>query len=314
VDMFHATSLSSTDFLDAVTASPPAARRGTNLIIPKPTEPDREMARRVTGLMDEIFGFFAQEISILLDWAVSGDPIQGVGVLASLSKHAFYLSGTSQEFLLQLIEQLSARLQTLWAKFVDEQIRAIEDTKVKIHKRKGVMRFIRVFPHFAAGVENTFAAVARADYEGPSQSVLEVRRLVDNAYASINKAMFDSLKVIAKTSPTAPAAAKAGGVGEDPEDKEMLNYHVLIIENMNHYIEEVDDGGREGVLAEWRGRAMLERMEALEAYVGRVVRRPLGKLMVRLDPHSLTHSLAPHSAVRRRRRRRRRTCVIAGRC
>jgi hypothetical protein len=287
VDYFHATSLETLDFVDVVTSTPPERRRGTNLLASKPMDPDREMARRVTGVMDEIFSFFTQETSQLLDWAVSSDPIQGVGVLVALSKHSFYLADTAQEYLLQLLDQLSMRLQTLFAKFVDDQIRAIEETKVKIHKRKGVIAFMRIFPHFSAAVENVFSSVARADYDGQSESVAEVRRLVDDAYSRINRSMFDSLKVIAKESPTAgapgggthTAAARQGGA-DDPEDKEMLNYNVLLIENMNHYIEEVDDGGREGVLSEWRGRAMVERQEALEAYVGRVVRRPLGKLLV----------------------------------
>ncbi|KAK3105522.1 hypothetical protein LTR53_018270 [Teratosphaeriaceae sp. CCFEE 6253] len=52
---------------------------------------------------------------------------------------------------------------------------------------------------------------------------------------------------------------------------------------MNHYVEEVEDGGKEGVLAEWRGKAVLERKEALDAYVSRVITRPLGKLLDCLD-------------------------------
>jgi hypothetical protein len=287
VEYFHATSLETSDFVDVVTSTPPERRRGANLLVVKPMDPDREMARRVTGVMDEVFSFFTQEMSTLLDWAVSADPIQGVGILVALSKHSFFLADTAQEYLLQLLDQLSTRLQTLFAKFVDDQIRAIEETKVKIHKRKGVIAFIRIFPHFSAAVENVFAAVARADYDGPGESVADIRRLVDDAYTRINRSMFDSLKTIAKESPS--AGAPAGGVqarqggADDPEDKEMLNHHVLLIENMNHYIEEVDDGGREGVLSEWKARAMLERQEALEAYVGRVVRRPLGKLWVSHD-------------------------------
>lgn len=298
VDYFHATSLETSDFVDVVSSNPPERRRGTNLLTPKPMDPDREMARRVTGVMDEVFSFFTQETSILLDWAVSSDPIQGVGILAALSKHSFYLAETGQEYLLQLLDQLSMRLQTLFAKFVDDQIRAIEETKVKHHKRKGVIAFIRIFPQFSAAVENVFASVARGDYDGPGDSVVEVRRLVDDAYARINSTMFDSLKVIAKESPTAGApasvhnaAARQTGMDED-NDKHILNHHVLMIENMNHYIEEVDDGGREGVLSDWRGRAMVERQEALEAYVGQVVRRPLGKLLVscnNLELHYLHH-------------------------
>ncbi|TKA26836.1 hypothetical protein B0A50_04282 [Salinomyces thailandicus] len=296
VELFHASSLEHVDFLDAISNMPPEARRGNNLVAPRPLDPNRETAKRVTGVMDEMFGFFVQELSTLLEWSVSSDPIQGVGVMACLSKHTFYLQETNQEFILQMLDQLTSKLHTLWTKFVDEQVRAIEDTKVKIKKRKGVIAFMKIFPHFSAAVENVFAAVAREDYEGPAQSMSEVRRLVDDAYVRINKAMFDSLKVIAKESPSAGTQAQQvvrGGVtGDDPEDKQMLNYHVLLIENMNHYLEEVDDGGRPGVLMDWRDLATSERREALEAYVGRVVRRPLGKLLDFLD--STESLLATH--------------------
>lgn len=285
VELFHASSLETVDFLERINQAPPEQRRGTDLSTPKPVDPDREMAKRVTSVMNEIFGFFVQEMSGLLDWSVAADPIQGVGVMACLSKHTFSLQESNQDFLLQLLDTLNSRLQSLWAKFVDEQVRAIEDTKVKIKKRKGVIGFMKVFPHFSAAVENVFSAVAQHDYEGPAENMGEVRRLVDEAYARLNRAMFDSLKVIAKEGPSQSAllsSQQAKGGPDDAEDKEMLNYHILIIENMNHYVEEVDDGGRDGVLAEWRGRALLDRLEALEGYVGRVIRRPLGKLLVRL--------------------------------
>ena len=281
VDFLHATSLESADFLDAISAHPPENRYGTNLIEKKPTEPDREMARRITSTMDELFGFMKGEFNSLVDWSVSLDPIQGVGVMACLSRHAYYLADSNQEFLLQLIEALTARLQNLFSKFVDEQVRAIEDTKVKIKKRKGVIAFMKTFPHFSAGVENVFAVVGGNDYDVQAECLGDVRLRVDDAYARINRAMFDSLKVIAKEGPTAPGANQPHG-DDSQQEKEMLNYEVLIIENMNHYVEEVDDGGKEGVLAEWRGRAMIERAEAMEAYVARVIRRPLGKLLVGL--------------------------------
>lgn len=279
VDLFHATSLETADFNDVVNATSPDRRMGTNLLARKPMDPDREIARQVTSVMDEIFGFFTNELSKLMDWSLSVDPIQGVGVMACLSRHSFYLNNSSQEFLIQLIDTLMSRLQNMFAKFVDEQIRAIEDTKVKIKKRKGVIGFMRIFPHFAVGVENTFAAVGRADYDHDAECMREVRQRVEEAYVRINRAMFDSLKVIAKESPlAAPTGLRAAT--DDAEDKEKLNYNVLIIENMNHYIEEVDDGGKSSVLAEWKGKAETERAEAMNSYVGQVIRRPLGKLLV----------------------------------
>lgn len=282
VDLFHATSLETEDFPDAVRAAAPAQRRGTNLLERKPIDPDRSMASNVTRATNEIFASFATDLSAMLDWAISDDPLQGVGIMASLSKHSFYLQDTNQEYLLQLVDTLAARLQTRFAKFVEEQIRAIDDTKVKIKKRKGVISFMKTFPHFSTAVETIFAEVAGKDYAGPHDCVAEVRKLIDDSYDRINRAMFDSLKAIAKESPAAgiPAAPQQARAGDDSEDKSMLNYHVLIIENMNHYVEEVDDGAREGVLAHWKARALMERAEALEGYVGRVIRRPLGKILV----------------------------------
>jgi hypothetical protein len=281
VDLFHATSLENIDFADAVMANVPEARMGTDVTGRRLMEPDRAMARRVSDAMEETFGFWKDELRTLMEWAIAGDPIQGVGILTVLALHAYRLQETSQEFLLHNLNETSSRLQTLFQKFVDEQIHAIEDTKVKVKKRKGVIAFMKIFPSFSNAVENTFMQAAR-EYDGHA-AVLGARQLIDDAYIRINKAMWDSLKVIARESPTAGAAAPAATTahGLEYEDKEILNYHILLIENMNHYIEEVDDGGKEGtILAEWKAKAMMDRAEHMEEYVGRVVRRPLGKLIV----------------------------------
>ncbi|KAI4728957.1 hypothetical protein E4T49_03228 [Aureobasidium sp. EXF-10728] len=280
VDLFHATSLENIDFADAVVANVPEARMGPDLTGRRLMEPDRAMARRVADVMEETFGFWKDELRALMEWANAGDPIQGVGVLTVLALHAYRLQETSQEFLLHNLNEISSRLQTLFQKFVDEQIHAIEDTKVKIKKRKGVIAFMKIFPMFSNAVEGTYLAAAR-EYDGHA-AVLGARQLIDDAYIRINRAMWDSLKVIARESPTATgvAASATTAHGLEYEDKEILNYHILLIENMNHYIEEVDDGGKEGsVLAEWKAKALMDRAEHMEEYVGRVVRRPLGKII-----------------------------------
>jgi len=102
--------------------------------------------------------------------------------------------------------------------------------------------------------------------------------MVDDAYGKINIAMFESLKVIAKESPAVMATQGQG----DPEDKEALNYHILLIENMNHYIEEVDERA-DTVLGEWRAKAVEEMNEHMALYVDAVIRRPMGKLLEFLE-------------------------------
>lgn len=274
VEFFHASSTENVDFADAVTAAPPHARKGSNLLARKMFEPDRALAKRVVEVMDDIFSFWPTELQNLVEFVVNSDPLQGVGILACLDRKLIEYEETNQDFLTRTFQALQTRLAGLFNRFVDTQITAIEDTKVKIKKRKGVISFFKTFPHFSGAIENM---IPPAD----DLERLEVRTMVDDAYQKINKAMFESLKVIAKESPAAMAAQSAavGGAGADPEDKEALNYHILHIENMNHYIEEVETHG-DLVLGEWKEKAKAEMDEHLALYLDAIIRRPLGKLLV----------------------------------
>jgi len=102
--------------------------------------------------------------------------------------------------------------------------------------------------------------------------------MVDEAYSKIIRLMFDSLKTIARGTPAAAAPAS----NADPEDKEALNHHILLIENMFHFYNELDEHG-DPVLGEWRGKAMLMMSEHQELYLNAIIRRPLGKLLDFLD-------------------------------
>ncbi|KAB8300006.1 hypothetical protein EYC80_000246 [Monilinia laxa] len=262
VEFFHVTSLEQYDFADSVAAAPPDMRRGGDLRRPKVMDPNRSLAKRVVQTMEEIYAFWAGDMQALIDWSLQSDPLQGVGILASIERKIVDLEESSQEYLARTLQKLHTRLLGLFNKFLDEQIRAIEDTKVKIKKRKGVIGFIRIFPSFSSTIEAMLT----------SSDGLEVRQIVNNAYSRLNKTMFESLKVIARENPSAQTA------GADPEDKEALNYQILLIENMNHYLEEVDVRSNP-ILEEWRENASQEMDEHMTLYLGAVIRRPLGKLL-----------------------------------
>lgn len=262
-DLFHLTSGQNSDFNDAINAARPDARKAPDLTERKPFEPDRDLARRLHGSMDEIYSFWPTDLQSLVDWVVKQDVLQGVGVIAALESKLSEFEETNQEYLTQTLSKVHDRLITVFNRFVDEQIHGIEDTKVKIKKRKGVIAFMKTFPNFSLAIEAML----------PPLTQLPIRNLVDEAYRKLNTAMFESLKFIAKESPTA-AQAGAG----DPEDKEALNYHILLIENMNHYIEEVYAKDN-SVLEEWKDTAKLEMKEHMDLYLQAVLRRPLGKLL-----------------------------------
>jgi hypothetical protein len=262
VEFFHISSLEQYDFPEAVAAAPPDARRGGDLRRPRVMDPNRDLAKLVVQSMEEVYAFFSGDMQALVDWTIQADPLQGVGVIAAVERKLAILEESSQEFLTRTLQRLHQRLVGLFTKFLDEQIRAIEDTKVKINKRKGVIAFIRVFPSFSLALETMLT----------TSHDLEIRQTVNHAYARINKTMFESLKVIARENPGAQVA------GADPEDKEALNYQILLIENMNHYLEEVDARANP-VLEDWKHNAEQEMDEHMSLYLGAVIRRPLGKLL-----------------------------------
>lgn len=290
-EFFHATSTDAVDFPEAVQAAPPEKRRGPNLWIRKHFEADRAMAKHVTGVMEEIFSFWPTEIQSLVDWACQADPLQGVGILGAVDRKLVDIEDSNQDFLTRNLQKIHERLQGLFNKFLDEQIRAIEDTKVKIKKRKGVIAFMKTFPHFSVAIENMLPPAS----DGGDQ--LETRRMVNDGYQRINKAMFESLKVIAKESPTVMASQGQG----DPEDKEALNYHILLIENMNHYMEEVD-ARSDSVLEYWKSKAQDEYTEHMNLYVDAVIRRPLGKLLEFIESTEtlLSHPTASPQSISQR--------------
>lgn len=186
-----------------------------------------------------------------------------------MEKKISEIGQSNQDYLNTMLQQLHDALEIRFTKFVDEQIRAIEETKVKINKRKGVISFFRVFPHFLTAVENM---IAGADPSMP------LRRTIDREYDRILKSMFDSLMVIAREHPVGGVATGTN----DPEGKEALNFHILLIENMNHFLEETEPKGLE-ILEEWKEQANAEYHEHMELYLDAVMRRPLGKLMDHLE-------------------------------
>ena len=79
-------------------------------------------------------------------------------MLAALEAAISEFEDTNQDFIVHTLQKLLTRLNGLFNRFVDQQIRGIEETKVKINKRKGVISFMRTFPVFSTAVENMLTA------------------------------------------------------------------------------------------------------------------------------------------------------------
>ena len=265
---FHLSSRANDDFAEMINSCSPAQRRPPNLHTMLTYEPDRDMAKILEQAVDSIYSFWSSDMHNLIDWVISHDQLQGVGVLRIIERCLANYEETNQEYITAVLRKLHERLGGLFHRFVDTQIAAIEEVKVKIHKRKGIISFMKTFPIFSAAVESMLPQTE------PGHESLEVRFIVNEAYGKINKVMWESLTFIAKE--PGHGAAVATQNSNDPEDKEALNYHILLIENANHYIEEVETHGNV-TLEEWNEKAQHEFHTHMHHYCDAVIRRPLGK-------------------------------------
>lgn len=181
------------------------------------------------------------------------------------------LYGTSQDYLHDHLSEIQGRLGTKFNHYVDEQKKAIEETKVRVDKRKGIIPFIKTYPVFVSTVEDLLPADIR--------SGSEVRLKINDVYESINGKIFHTLENIAKDTQTLSSGLKTQNQTTDEvNEKQQLNFHIMLIQNMNHYIEGVQVRNND-VLGEWKAKAESTFDEQMEQYLKAVMSRPLGKLM-----------------------------------
>lgn len=213
----------------------------------------------VRGAMELIFGFLPAELKTWLDTALSKDSLQIVGMIGCLERFLTEAEERGNTFLLGLLEKQHVRLKTLFDRNVAERIKGVEETKLTTKKRNGVAPFIRAFPAYVGRVENQLIGA----------DTLEIRQVVDVAYDRIVEAMFSGLRQM----------AKMDGEGED---KGQLNYHVILIENMHHFVAEMSQLDI-GSISSFLQKAQAIYDENLTAYVKLVLRRPFAKIIEYFD-------------------------------
>ncbi|KAJ7783605.1 exocyst complex component Sec3-domain-containing protein [Mycena maculata] len=209
----------------------------------------------VRGAMELIFGFLPEELKTWLDNAVAKDNMQIIGLLACIERFIAEADERGNMFLLNALGKQQMRLKGLFDRHINEQIKGVEQTKLTSKKRKGVAHFVKHFPIYIGLVESQLIGA----------DSLEIRATVDAAYDRIVQSMFESLKQM----------AKLDGEGED---KGQLNFHVILIENMHHFVAETSQI-EIGSVANFLRKAEAIYDENLGAYVKIVLRRPFGKLI-----------------------------------
>ncbi|KAG2189411.1 hypothetical protein INT44_004553, partial [Umbelopsis vinacea] len=218
---------------------------------------DVKVSKRVLDLMDTMFDGLQAELLGFIEYGTRGDPTQSLSMLVAIESQTESCEGSDQEFGISMLDFLSARLEKMFERFIEDQLRAIEETKVTSKKRRGILSFIRTFPLFAVRLE-----VAGSSMQPNSK----VRTLVNQAYERVVNGMVSSLDAIARESDLAG------------DDKEQLNAHVMIVENMHHFYHELR-AHKIQVLDRWVKHAKTQYESNLNQYIKVVIRRPLGRLL-----------------------------------
>ncbi|KAJ3103895.1 hypothetical protein HDU96_009117, partial [Phlyctochytrium bullatum] len=114
------------------------------------------------------------------------------------------------------------------------------------------------------------------------------RTTVSKAYERMVKIIFETLEAVAKDAVSDQKDAK-----EKLDDKEQLNIHILTIENMHHFYNEVRARKVAGLEQFVKAAKVLYDLN-LNAYVKTVIRRPFGKLLEFFEGvEDLLNTLAP---------------------
>ncbi|KAF8832200.1 hypothetical protein HHX47_DHR1001902 [Lentinula edodes] len=195
------------------------------------------------------------ELKSWLDSALAKDSMQLVGLIVTLERFLADADERNDSVLLNVVGRQHTRLKAQFDRHINEQIQIVEQTKITSKKRKGVAPFVKRFPVYIARIESQLIGA-----DG-----LEIRMNVDAAYERIVNTMFESLKQMAKME----------GEGED---KGQLNYHVILIENMHHFVAETSQM-EIGSVASFVRKAEAIYDENLNAYVKIILRRPFAKII-----------------------------------
>lgn len=97
-------------------------------------------------MMEGLFDTVSVELNTLVESISRVDPTYSVFQSLTVEEEIQSCEGSSYAFWVNVLENVSLKISSLWEKFVDEQIKFIEDTKVTLKKRSGILQFVRTFP------------------------------------------------------------------------------------------------------------------------------------------------------------------------
>ncbi|KAI9205813.1 exocyst complex component Sec3-domain-containing protein [Polychytrium aggregatum] len=225
---------------------------------PRPASKDVKTSKRIHELVGRMFSEAKEFLSNMIEAAIKYDQTFSVGMMVRIEEHMKETDSAAYSLLFETLDAVHKKASSIFEKFVDEQLKGIEETKVNFKKRTGILPFIRTFPHFVDRMEGCLE-----DSDGPA------RQGVCRAYERIVQKIMETLNDVARE---VAADSKLSN-----DDKEQLNIHIINVENMHHFYSEVR--ARKVVFMDPFVKQTKTLYDiSLLSYGKAVIRKPLGKL------------------------------------
>ncbi|KAJ3100932.1 Exocyst complex component 1 [Phlyctochytrium planicorne] len=238
---------------------------------------DVRINNRIQEICEGLFDDIREDIIAIVEAGIKYDQTFIVGMMSRVEECKKDFETTAYFYVVVYLESILNRLAALLDRFIDEQIRTIEETKVVLKKRSGILPFIRTFPRFVDRLESFI-----------SESEGFTRATVTKAYERLVKVIFDTVDAVAKEALSDQKDSKGGF-----DDKEQLNIHILTVENMHHFYAETRARKVHGLDQFVKAAKALYDM-SLSSYIKAVIRKPLGKLLEFFEGiDDLLNTLAP---------------------
>ncbi|WVO23559.1 uncharacterized protein IAS62_004914 [Cryptococcus decagattii] len=218
------------------------------------------MIQLLRSMMDLIFGFVEVELKNWVEATVEKVPVAIVGIIAVTERLAKEAEDENTSiFFAQLFDKQLLKQRLVMDMFVNKQVKSIEAAKTIIRRRKGIAFFVKHFPIF----------VERVEQQMDGNGDLPIRIKVNEAYERVMTSVFGSLEQLAKMERTETQAN---------EDKGQLNYHVIMIENLHYFIEDVSQI-KSTAMAGFLQRAKSLYEENMSMYIKLMLRRTFARFI-----------------------------------
>lgn len=247
-------------------------------------------------------------------WTSTLDSMQleSVYLIVLLDIRSRELMRTNQQFLASILYKLYCERVAKWEDDSRKHSRNILSVRFKTKKRVGVHPVVRWFTEVLQSVEYSVSAAQEheharlrqrkaaaselsgsADISDENYDGEDARQFVDKCHENMFRAIAQGLRMGAAstelqsnqgTAARLKAAATAGGNSSMEETKELLNRHVVMIENLYCIFTDLGKFGSVGIQKIVIDAKRYYKQE-LSSYVTDVVSRPLGKIMLFLHQY-----------------------------